>query len=190
MKVQCLFLIACLLVACKSKPALINTDSSKVKKIKVLPASYKASNMVVPTNEDTSGLSEQLDAYADYYVVVADTSLNYYSLRDKMFELNKSSDIPIDTMERGYNKAKDLIALSDKDEDEIYAGEYYPRRSPSKTLSLEYLDTYQFDTSPKTIALVAGIYENKNSADSALQVINKVKTAFVFKGRVYVGCMH
>ncbi len=190
MKAQCLLLIACLLVACKSKHTKPDIDSSKIKKLKVLPASYKASNKVVSINTDTSDISEQIDAYADYYVVVADTGLNYYSLRNKMFELNKSSNIPIDTMERGYNKSKDLIALSDKNEDEIYAGEYYPRRFPSKTLSLEYLDTYQFNTSPKMIALVAGIYENKNSADSALQVIDRVKAAFVFKGRVYVGCMH
>lgn len=190
MKVGHLLLIACLLAACKSKTAKVNADSAKAKPVKVLPASYKVANTVTPTKADTSDIAEQLDAYVNYYVVVADTGLNYYSLRDRMFDLNKSFGIPIDTMERGYNKAKDLIALSDKDEDEIYAGEYYPRRFPSKTLSLEYLDTYQFDTSPKTIALVAGIYENKTSADSALQAIDKVKTAFTFKGRGYVGCMH
>jgi len=190
MKTYYLLIIVCLLAACKSKPAKVNTDSAKVKKVKVLPASYKAANTVIPTKADTSDIAEELDAYVDYYVVVADTGLNYYSLRDKMFELNRTTGIAIDTMERGYNKAKDLIALSDKDEDEIYAGEYYPRRFPSKTLSLEYLDTYQFDTSPKTIGLITGIYENKTNADSALQAIDKVKTAFVFKGRVYVGCMH
>ncbi|QEM12551.1 hypothetical protein [Mucilaginibacter rubeus] len=190
MKIPFLFLIVCLLTACKAKPSKANRDTSKSKIVKVLPASYKASNKVISTTADTADIDEQRDAYANYYIVVADTGLNYYLLRDKMFELNKSSNIPIDTMDRGYNKAKDLIALSDKDEDEIYAGEYYPRRYPSKTLSLEYLDTYRYNTGPKTIALVAGIYENKNSADSAFQVIDKLKTAFVFKGRVYVGCMH
>ncbi|MFC0515803.1 hypothetical protein ACFFGT_16395 [Mucilaginibacter angelicae] len=190
MKVSHLLLIACLLAACKPKPVKVIADSSKVEKVKVLPASYKVANTITPTKTDTSDIAEQLDAYAGYYIVVADTGLNYYSLRDKMFELNRTTGIVIDTMERGYNKAKDLIALSDKDEDEIYAGAYYPRRFPSKTLSLEYLDTYQFNTSPKTIALITGIYENKASADSALQAIDKIKTAFVFKGRVYVGCMH
>ena len=189
MKVQYLLLIACLLVACKSKHTKPDIDSSKIKKLKVLPASYKSVTKIKATVIDTSNTDNEA-AYANYYILVTDTGINYYTLRDIMFDLNKSSDIPIDTMERGYNKAKDLIALSDKDEDEIYAGEYYPRRFPSKTLSFEYLDTYQYNTSPKTIALVAGIYESKNSADSALQVINKLKTAFVFKGRVYAGCMH
>ncbi|WP_431199139.1 hypothetical protein ACQ86K_27665 [Mucilaginibacter sp. P19] len=189
MKVHFLLIIVCLFAACKSKPSDKDTHSLKVKHVKVLASSYKNTIKIKAAGIDTSNTDSE-PAYANYYILIADTGINYYTLRNRMFALNKLSGIPIDTMERGYNKAKDLIALSDKDEDEIYAGEYYPRRFPSKTLSLEYLENYQFDTSPKTIALVAGIYENKNSADSALQVIDKVKTAFVFKGRVYVGCMH
>lgn len=190
MKVLYLLLIACLLAACKSKPAKVNADSSKIKPVKILSASYKTSSAVKPTANDTSETDDMANQYEDYYIVVADTGISYYSLRDKMFELNKSSGIPIDTMDRHYNKAKDLIALPDNYDDDIYAGEYYPRREPSNTLSLEYLDTYKPGSGQKTIALVTGIYETKASADSALIAINKSETAFAFKSKVYIGCMH
>ena len=55
-------------------------------------------------------------------------------------------------MERTYDKAKNLIALPDNHEDEIYAGDYLPRRYPSSTLSLEYLQFYQEAASEKSIA--------------------------------------
>jgi len=76
-------------------------------------------------------------------------------------------------MGRFYNKKKNLIALPDNDEDEIYAGDYFPRRFPSDNLSLEYLNFYQRQAAEKTIALVTGIYETEKSADSALTVLHK-----------------
>ena len=72
---------------------------------------------------------------ATYFVVVADTSFDYSTLHKKMFELNSKLKIPIDTMGRFYNKSKNLIALPDNDKDEIYAGDYFPRRFPSDNLS-------------------------------------------------------
>jgi len=126
-----------------------------------------------------------------YYVVIADTGLSYYNLRNRMFLLQQEIKNPIDTMGRGYSEAKNLIALPDEDEDEIYRGQYFPRRFPSNTLSLEYLNSYNKAASDKTIALVAGIYERKNSADSALGYVRKyIKEAFTLKAEIYVGCIH
>ncbi len=107
---------------------------------------------------------------ATYFVVIADTNQDYAILHRKMFDLSRKFNIPIDTMGRFYNKTKNLIALPDNADDEIYAGDYYPRRFPSDNLSLEYLDFYQRQAGGKTIALVTGIYEKDNSADSALNV--------------------
>lgn len=189
MKNHCLLLIVCLLVACKAKPSKTNRDTSKSKTAKVLPASYKASNKVVSATADTADIDEQRDAYADYYVVVADTGLNYYSLRDKMFELNHATGLVIDTMDQYYDKQKDLIKLPDNYEDDILAGQYVMRRYPSKTLSLEYLDSYKIDSEKKMIALVTGIYENKSSADSALKALQPI-SAFSIKSKIYIGCIH
>jgi hypothetical protein len=108
-----------------------------------------------------------------------------------MIDLKTKSKIPIDTMGRIYNKKKNLIALPDNDKDEIYAGEYFPRRFPSENLSLEYLNFYQKQAGEKTIALVTGIYETEKSADSVLTVLRKIEPrVFKIKADIYVGCMH
>ncbi len=128
---------------------------------------------------------------ATYYIVVADTGLDYDRLRQKMLSLNNDLRIPIDTMGRLYNKSKNLIALPDNDEDEEYAGQYYPRRFPSEHFSLEYLAFYDREAGEKTIALVSGIYENESRADSAMIVLRKSeKEAFKIKADIFIGCMH
>ncbi|MGN8070529.1 hypothetical protein [Mucilaginibacter sp. 22184] len=189
MKTAYLLLLICIITSCKPKPAKTNSDA-KVKPVKVLPASYKSTQTLQASAKDSVQSETDTINYADYYVVVADTGRSYNTLRGKMFDLNKSLNILIDTMDRGYNKTKDLIALPDNYDDEMYAGDYYPRRSVSDFLSLEYLNQYKSDAKEKTIALVRGIYETKTSADSALLAMGQSKTAFSFKAKVYVGCMH
>ncbi|PWK74214.1 hypothetical protein LX99_04015 [Mucilaginibacter oryzae] len=191
MKVQYLILLTALLAACKSKPAKISQDTLKVKNVKVLSASYKTHTRANPADADTTATEEQDEAYADYYVVIADTGRNYYSLRDKMFELSKSKGITIDTMDRYYDKKKDLIKLPDNyPDDDIFAGDYFMRRNPSETLSLEYLNAYKDNSDKKMIALVSGIYQTKAGADSAVKVLQPSKTAFAIKSKIYVGCLH
>lgn len=128
---------------------------------------------------------------ATYFIIIADTNIDYFTLHKKMFFLNRQLNITIDTMGRFFNKTKNLIALPDNDEDEIYAGYYSPRRFPSNHLSLEYLNFYQNNAPEKTIALVAGIYETEKSADSMLTILQKIeKEAFKVKAEIYVGCIH
>lgn len=146
--------------------------------------------------EDTVNLdapdSAMEEAQTDtFYVVMADTGNSYYQLHDDMTRLSKTTGLPIDTMGRGYNAEENLICLPENDEDEAYRGNYYPRRFPSVNLSLEYLDTYKEQSGEKTIVLVAGIFEAKQSADSLLQVIRPhSKQPFVEKAEIYTGCMH
>lgn len=129
--------------------------------------------------------------YATFFIVVADTGLDYYALRKKMFALNNRFGITVDTMGRTYNVSKNLIALPDNDEDEMYAGQYFPRRFPSGNLSLEYLDVYKANSPEKTIALVAGIYETVRLADSALAILRPASPkAFRLTSEMYLGCMH
>ncbi len=145
---------------------------------------------IVSTNKSEMEDSTDYDN-ATFFVVVADTSTDYYFLHKKMFDLNGQFNISIDTMGRFYNKTKNLIALPDDDEDELYAGDYFPRRFPSENLSLEYLDFYQKEAGDSTIALVTGIYESEKSADSALTILQKTeKKVFKIKADIYLGCMH
>lgn len=67
----------------------------------------------------------------------------------------------------------------------------YPRRYPSKYLSLEYLNYYHDPSYEKTIALVAGVFENKMEADSArIDIIKFEQDAFIIEAEIYLGCMH
>ena len=129
--------------------------------------------------------------YANYFVLIADTGLSYDLLHDQMLSLSKALPLPIDTMGRFYNRKKQLIALPDDDDDEMYAGDYSPRRFPSVSLSLEYMQFYKPESQEKTIALVCGIYENDTSCDRALhQLQTFTKNAFKIKSLIYTGCMH
>lgn len=110
-----------------------------------------------------------------------------------MFDLAGKCKIGIDTLGRRYDTTKDLICLPEDDEDEINAGEYFPRRYPSTVLSLEYLEFYDESKKgdDKTIALVAAIEENQQSAEKLLAAIREhMKSAYILKSRIYMGCMH
>lgn len=181
MKQHTILLFFIFLSACKS--GLRDTGIVEIDSAKSLPIdSLKNSSVAM----DSSNAD-----YATYFVLVADTSLNYSILNQRMFELKRKYHIPIDTMGRYYNTSKNLIALPDNDEDELYAGEYFPRRFPSENLSLEYLHIYQDNAREKTIALITGIYEKETSADSALAFLQKTEKGFFkIKANMYVGCMH
>lgn len=133
------------------------------------------------------------EQYMNAYIVIADTSQNYVELRKKMFDINEKLKTEIDTMGRGFNREKNLICLPENDEDEIYAGDYFPRRYPSETLSLEYLVYYTNGKKPTegTIALVTIITDNKEKADKKLAEIKKYSNkAFIVNSQIYMGCMH
>ncbi len=128
---------------------------------------------------------------ATYFIVIADTSKDYYFLDKEMFLLHKKMKLKIDTMERLYNKKKSLISLPENHEDEIYAGAYYPRRHPSEDLSLEYLNYYNGTSPEKTIALVAGIFGTQEEGDKVTSSIKTIMpNAHVLKAKVFIGCMH
>ena len=184
MKRHIYIILTVFLTACVTKSADKNQAEVNSKKIYTrtsLQTTLRDNNIIDATDYN----------YATYFIVVADTSKNYSILYKKMFDLNRKLHIPIDTMGRFYNKTKNLIALPDNHEDKLYAGQYFLRRFPSETLSLEYLHYYQYQAGKKTIALLTGIYKLEKSADSALIVLYKTeKKVFKIKTRIYVGCIH
>ena len=50
------------------------------------------------------------EEYMDAYIVVSDTSKDYYTLRNKMFQLGKNLVVEIDTMGRGFDTKKNRFA--------------------------------------------------------------------------------
>jgi hypothetical protein len=175
---------------------LISCENAVKDKIKKRETQSNNIDTLINTKALVASSNEQFEDtlnydFASYYVLVADTNQDYFTLQKKMFDLNKKFNIPIDTLGRFYNKSKNLIALPENDEDEIYSGDYFPKRFPSNNMSLEYLDFYYSPAGKKTIALVIGIFEKEENADSVLSVLNKLeKKIFKMKSDNYVGCIH
>ncbi len=146
----------------------------------------KADTLEVSANSDIES-----ENYAYYYLTIADTGQDYFKLRKTMFDINKATHFTIDTEDRYYNFSKKEIVLPDTINDEMYQGEYFPRRETGEHLSLEYFGFYTPNSTEKNIVLLVGIYENKQSADSS---VNKIKPfapyAFEMRARIYEGCMH
>ncbi len=129
--------------------------------------------------------------YQTVYLAIADTGSQYYLLQTAMYGLHAASGLPIDTLNRYYNPTKKEIVVAENDEDEMYRGEYFPRRFPGINLSIEHMNTYNSNSRANILALVAAICETKTAADSVLERISpSAKKAFVVKGAVFVGCMH
>ena len=186
------YLIVLLLVSCNSTPLPGKEDRVKDSLQTINPGIDQKPDYSMAVYHDTVKTEEELEEEtATFHIVVADTGFNYYTLRNEMLQLHQALNIPVDTMGRTYNPSKDLIALPENDQDELFAGDYYPRRFPSNSLSLEYLGLYQDKVGEKTIALVAGIFESPNSADTLLAAIRRINSkAFVVKADIYTGCIH
>lgn len=137
------------------------------------------------------------DEHETVYVVIADTGRQYRPLLGQLRRLHAASGLRIDSLGRFYDPQKNLIRLPDtappgeeKTFDDNYAGDYYPRRGPNTFLSVEYTDLYTRG-GPKSMALVAGIYEQPAHADSLLRVVRRtVPGAFRVKTSMYMGCLH
>jgi len=147
--------------------------------------------IAISNNEDEKVDLNETSQMQTAYIVCLDSGKTYFTLDKLMYKNANDYHVTIDTANRSYNKQKDLIALSEDDDDQMYAGEYFPRRYNSSYLSLEYLYVYDDNIDDKTIGLIAGIYDDKKDADSVLTIFKPSNPkAFVLKGDIYMGCMH
>ena len=140
----------------------------------------------------TAGYSQEynLSDFQEVHIVIADTSSNYYQLHDKMTCISEKLLIEIDSMGREYDAENKLIRLPKNHEDEIYAGDYFPRRYPSKTLSIEHFEYYNIESSHLK-CIVAGIYETKKEAVKRMKLIKPYSSnTFILSTKLYMGCMH
>lgn len=193
MKSICTIFFLCLLAFCSiaqstNKNAVVDTNKNK------FGVDYTKMNSV-----DTAVVqTDSTMAYQIFYVVVADTSKNYFLLKNKMIALSKTMHVKIDMLYRTFNKKRNLICLPENAEDKIYAGQYFPRRYGNDFLSLEYIDyytgasTFSFDTGTnRTIGLIVGLYSEKAVADSMVSILqHKSEKAFTIQANIYIGCMH
>ena len=177
-----------LIASCHS-PSIKKKSSNHFDSLVV--ASFKSDSITASQIDRSNNGDIDPNAFASLYVVAVDTSKSYETLHFKMITLQKSLHLSVDTLGRYYNQKKNLIALPDSTSDELYGGSYFPRRYSSINLSLEYLDAYTSVAGSKTIVLVAGIFEHKESADSLVKLIQgQEEGAFYFPSLIYEGCVH
>lgn len=169
---------ACLAVSCGSKQTSTTSDASNKNDTTALVAMYDS------IYDDTLN-------YARYFLVIADSGKDYAELEKQMQAIHQSTNLEIDLMGRSYNAKKDLICLAEDDPDEIYRGDYFPRRYPSTTMSIEYFDFFVPASTEKNMILLTGIFENIEEAKKQKELILPAAPhAFIVNTPVYVGCMH
>lgn len=124
------------------------------------------------------------------YIIVADSSNDYYALKESMMIYSNSTGIEVDSMGRIYDYTSHTIKLPLDSPDEIYAGSFYPRRYPGNHLSIEPLSYY----TNKNAVQFGIIILITNSLDTAETVLKLTKANFprasIIRDDIYMGCMH
>lgn len=126
-----------------------------------------------------------------YYLVIADTGHDYSRLLRLMINLHQTTGLTIDSLGRSWNPRKHTVTLPANDEDEIYRDNYFPRRYSSDFMSIEEMAWFGEHRDTTLMMVVAGITEEKKSADSLLKMIRPYDSkAYVLHTKLYTGCMH
>lgn len=193
-----LFLFSVLFVlACNDNP-VTNPEQKLSDSAGMISESVPVDSLLTTENTIENNIEadsmEAVDANPDIetlYVLIADTGKNYAILNSQMYAIAKQTQWQVDTLGRYFNTKKNKIVLREDDSDELYAGEYFPRRFPSTTLSMEYMDTYTPGANEAMMGIVAGIFEKQADGEKALQTIKAFCTnARLVKADIYVGCIH
>lgn len=143
------------------------------------------------TVQDDISYYEGESEETDFYVVIGDSGTDYFTLRNKMIKMAETGKLQIDSMERYFNTEKNDLILPEKHDDQMYAGTYYPRRFEGNFLSIEHLNQYKKYSSDKTLAIIAGIYANKQEAELRTMQLNQ--NGFLATNslcKLHTGCMH
>jgi len=171
-------------------------DISKATMITEVATSGDSLNPVTESNNSTndSTYNEMMD-FQTYHILTVTEGYSFDSLDAVSKEVAEKLDTKLDYMGRIYDPSKGII-LSPDDEDEIYKGEYFPRRFEGNSISIEMgyalADlTERLKGDRMKMVVVAGLFQERNKADS---VLNILKAFFphsqVIARDLYVGCMH
>lgn len=185
------------ILACNDNPAS-NADQKLSDSSGLISQSAPVDSLLSTENTIENNIEadsmEAIDANPDIetlYVLIADTGKTYATLNASMYAIAKQTQWQVDTLGRYFNTKKNKIVLREDDSDELYAGEYFPRRFPSTSLSMEYMDTYIPGSSESMIGIVGGIFVNQADGEKALQTIKAFSpNARLVKANIYLGCIH
>lgn len=168
-----------------------------------MPDSSGTETLSAITDTLNSGQAEDIDDLELNYIISVAEGYNYDSLRAIALQTAQKLSFKFDTLGRYYNPQKGIV-LSENDEDEMWAGQYYFRRIGDNLVSVEmsyaYTDTamsvneqelekHRQDTT--RMFVFAMMYPDKKSADSLANIIKAdYSSVKVFPAQIYMGCMH
>jgi hypothetical protein len=127
------------------------------------------------------------------FMVILDSSSDFNSIRALAEKTANEYQLKFDTIEKQYYPEKNLWGVAVWSEDEIYRGEYFPRRSDDDThpLSLEYQQWYDEKSQEKNLILMAGIFSLSLEAEEYINKFReKFPKAYILQKEIYMGCMH
>jgi len=191
-----LFILILQIIACEP-----NSKSDKVT-ASVDTLSIKAKDSIATTDKKTERMfvdsSYSNEESATYYLVQVAAGHNYDSLYKIAEEAARILHSEINTLGRIY-KINKGIALPDDCDDDIYCGEYYPRRPfvDQNFVSIEMQYAYYDDTKAwedrDTLQMIvlANMFGSEAKADSVVDILKgKFKNAEAIRQDLYTGCMH
>lgn len=137
-----------------------------------------------------------------YYIVSADESLDYSSLRFTAIEVMKKLNFKFDSLGRFYSRQKKRMILPCDSPDELYACDYLLRRHGVDFVSIEMRNEYPdvflkenenefFNTDTLKMYVCVCISDEKRQADSLLGILKpNFPRAKIIANRMFMGCMH
>jgi hypothetical protein len=181
------FYILLFLVSCSQKPASIKSN----KRDSLVLASMPIVVDTTSKNDIVEGVPES--ETATYYIVEVAAGYDFDSLKNISLNAATILGARFDMLARIYKPGKGII-VPENDEDEMYRGEYYPRRPTEDenfvSIEMSYVFSDQQADTLKMVAL-AGMYPLKSQADSVVSILkDKISTTQTVKREVYMGCMH
>jgi hypothetical protein len=185
-----LFLSAC---GQTQKPAPIKNDK-KIESVTALVIDSLPEPVTDAGIEDTTMASaDPQSEFETFYIVQVARGHNFDSLKAISSNAVAVLGSRFSMLDRVYKPGKGIIVPQSSD-DEIYAGEYYPRR-PSEDenfvsieMAREFLNEKQ---ATSEMLSIAGIYSLKSQADSVADLLKeKIPTVKTLKQELYMGCMH
>jgi hypothetical protein len=192
---SCLFMLI-FFAACRNQTA---SDQSQLKdSVGTKDSAVSAADVSVNADsfdlDDSAGdldSTNMASEYQTFYLVTITEGNNYDSLLKVAQSAAKSLNLKVDLMNRRYDPEKGIV-VNDDDEDEMYRGEYYPRRSSGNFVSIEMKDAFiENEKNHMRMLVISNIFGNASQADSVLSIAKSdFPSARAVKADLFMGCMH
>jgi hypothetical protein len=177
-----------LFTACQKPVA----DQSNLKDSATVAGAAKNDNLDL--NDSAGDLLDSADIQSEsaiFYLITLAEGKNYDSLETFAKKAASSLNLKYDQLGRIYKPEKGIV-VKDDDEDEMYRGEYYPRRFEGNFVSIEMKKAFiDKENDPMRMLVISNIFSKPSQADSMLKIARvKFPSVKSVQTILFTGCMH